>query len=318
MTCSGAQPSRSHDRYSCGLVKIWPGSIFGAKPEGNETFSTAHMVIIFGVVTTVAGIVFAITVRIFGNTSEDEPSQVLVQDPDKSPFRGGIGSVGEPAEETRRRLHEGLMLGAAAFAGALATLLVGRDLAMKPEGAEMSGGIRLLQLFTYNYKRPWPDTLDFSAVLGAFTLVAGILGVALAVRSLRRHAVMALCAFGLLWAVWGLDVYMMALSPHWGQHEVIEAYYRDRNNPTEILVAYQMNWKGENFYTGNHIPAFVSSGATFQTWLKKEKEKGATVMYFITEHSRTSGLRSEVAGKSYKEITDKALNNKFVVVRAEL
>jgi hypothetical protein len=79
-----------------------------------------------------------------------------------------------------------------------------------------------------------------------------------------------------------------------------------------------MNWKGENFYTGNHIPAFVSSGATFTAWLKKEREKGTKVMYFITEHSRTSGLRSEVGAKSYKEITDKALNNKFIVVRAEL
>ena len=125
-------------------------------------------------------------------------------------------------------------------------------------------------------------------------------------------------AFAVIWALWGLDVYMMALSPHWGQHEIIEAYYRDRKGPEEVLVAYQMNWKGENFYTSNRVPAFVSSGATFQTWLKKEKEKGAKVMYFVTEHSRTSGLRSEVAGKSYKEITDKALNNKFVVVRAEL
>ena len=41
-------------------------------------------------------------------------------------------------------------------------------------------------------------------------------------------------------------------------------------------------------------------------------------MYFVTEHSRTSGLRSEVAGTSYKELTDKALCNKFILVRAEL
>jgi hypothetical protein len=80
-----------------------------------------------------------------------------------------------------------------------------------------------------------------------------------------------------------------------------------------------MNWKGENFYTGNRVPAFVSSGATFQTWLKKQKdEKGATVMYFITEHSRVGGLRGEVGAKSYKELTDKTLCNKFVLVRAEL
>jgi hypothetical protein len=42
------------------------------------------------------------------------------------------------------------------------------------------------------------------------------------------------------------------------------------------------------------------------------------VMYFITEHGRIGGLKGEVGGKNYKEITDKVLNNKFVVVRAEL
>ena len=41
-------------------------------------------------------------------------------------------------------------------------------------------------------------------------------------------------------------------------------------------------------------------------------------MYFITEHSRIGGLKGEVQAKSYREITDKTLNNKFVVVRAEL
>ena len=122
----------------------------------------------------------------------------------------------------------------------------------------------------------------------------------------------------MIWALWGVDVYMVKTSPHWGQHEVIEAYYKDRKGPEEQLVAYQMNWKGENFYTGNHIPAFVSSGAKFQTWLKEEKEKGVKVLYFVTEHSRTGGLRGEVNAKSYKEITDKVINNKFVLVRAEL
>jgi len=223
--------------------------------------------------------------------------------------------VEEDTDDPTHR-HEALMLGAAAVAGALFLVLVGRDLATN--AAEMSGGIRLLQLFTYNYKRPWPDTLDFSAVLAGFTVVAVLVGLTLGARRLRRHAVVTMCAFATLWAVWGLDVYMTALSPHWGQHEVIEAYYRDRKSPDETLVAYQMNWKGENFYTGNRIPAFVSTGANFQQWLKKERDRGVKVMYFITEHSRTSGLRSEVGAKSYKEITDKALNNKFVVVRAEL
>ena len=64
---------------------------------------------------------------------------------------------------------------------------------------------------------------------------------------------------------------MVKVAPHWGQHEVIAAYYADRASPDELLVAYQMNWKGENFYTGNRIPAFVSTGSTFTSWLKKKK-----------------------------------------------
>ncbi len=279
-----------------GASKIWPGSIFGAKPDANASGSWAIALVLIGI----GAAIFAAVALTFKSSPDDEPDSA------------------QEAQDTNRRLHEQLMLGGAALAATLATILVGRDLAMKAEGSDATGSIRLLQLFTYNYKRPWPDTLDFSAVLGGFTIVAALLGVALSVRSLRRHAVAAVCAFGMLWAVWGLDVYMTAVSPHWGQHEVIEAYYRDRQGPDEQLVAYQMNWKGENIYTGNRIPAFVSSGATFQTWLKKEREKGAKVMYFVTEHSRTSGLRSEVAGKSYKEITNKALCNKFILVRAEL
>ena len=57
------------------------------------------------------------------------------------------------------------MIGAAPVAGALALLLVGRDLVIKPEGADQPGAIRLLHLFTYNYRRAWPDSLDFSAIL---------------------------------------------------------------------------------------------------------------------------------------------------------
>jgi len=58
-----------------------------------------------------------------------------------------------------------------------------------------------------------------------------VLGLALAVKKLRRHAVAAFAAFAFVWALWGVDVYMVKMSPHWGQHEVIEAYYRDRKGP---------------------------------------------------------------------------------------
>ena len=167
-------------------------------------------------------------------------------------------------------------------------------------------------------RRAWPESLDFSAILLAFTAVGALSILALASWRWRRHAVYAFGAFAVVWAVWGIDVYMVKTAPHWGQHEAIEAYYANRASPDEMLVAYQMNWKGENFYTSNHVPAFVSTGATFTGWLKTQREKGAKVMFFITEHSRIGGLKGEVQAKNYREITDKTLNNKFVVVRAEL
>jgi hypothetical protein len=273
-------------------------------------------------------LLFVVCVRAFGGREKKKAT------PKETPFRGpeptdaaanSVPEAVDPTEralrsrdEDRRKTHENLMISGAAIAGALIVALVGRDLAIKPDNADQPGAIRLLHLFTYNYRRPWPETLDFGAALAAFAVVAVLLGVLFSVRRIQKHVIVALFAFGTAWALWGLDVYMVKTAPHWGQHEVIQAYYDSRKGPEEPLVAYQMNWKGENFYSGNHIPAFVSSGATFTSWLKTQREKGVHVMYFVTEHGRVGGLKGEVSGKSYREVTDKALCNKFVLVRAEL
>jgi 4-amino-4-deoxy-L-arabinose transferase-like glycosyltransferase len=295
-----------------GATKFWPGSLFGTKVAPNENTVLAVSIAALG------GAIGVATVLLFREPESAAPGRTIQAVPDLSPFRGGVVVEGDPPEETQRTSHEQLMFAGAAVAGGLLTILVGRDLVSRFENESVPGAIRLLHLFTYNYRRPWPDTLDFSCVLAGFTLVAALLALLLGVRALRKHAIGAFCAFAFVWALWGVNVYMAKLSPHWGQHEVMEAYYKDRAGPEEQLVAYQMNWKGENFYTGNRVPAFVSSGATFQTWLKGQRDKGAKVMYFVTEHGRIGGLKSEVGGKGYKEITDKALCNKFVLVRAEL
>jgi 4-amino-4-deoxy-L-arabinose transferase-like glycosyltransferase len=275
-----------------GVARMLPGSLFGTKDHDDTgSIPLGVFMLLVGVAMVVA---FALIYR-------------------KAPAIKRAAAALDP-----RTSHERVMIGAAVTAGALALLLVGRDLVIKPDGADQPGAIRLLHLFTYNYRRGWPDSLDFSGILLAFTVVGAVSILALASWRWRRQAVYTFGAFAVVWAVWGIDVYMVKTAPHWGQHEAISAYYSSRDNPDELLVAYQMNWKGENFYTGNHVPAFVSTGATFTGWLKTQREKGARVMYFITEHSRIGGLKGEVQAKSYKEITDKTLNNKFVVIRAEL
>ena len=275
-----------------GVTRFLPGSFLGTKPDGHlpaASLAVGLTVSLVGV-AVLAGFAFRIA---------------------RAPRRDG-----EPID--RESEHASHMLAAGAVAAALVLIVVGRDLVIKPENGDQPGAIHLLHLYTYNYRRGWPDSLDFSAALAAFSAISIVACAALAIRKFRAHAVAALCALAFVWGIWGLDVYMQRTAQHWGQHEIIAAYYADRHSADEQLIAYQMNWKGENFYTGNHVPAFVSTGATFTSWLKKQREAGQKVMYFITEHGRISGLKNEVAAKSYREVTDKVLNNKFILVRAEL
>jgi 4-amino-4-deoxy-L-arabinose transferase-like glycosyltransferase len=204
-------------------------------------------------------------------------------------------------------------LGAAVIVG-----LCGRDLAVTRPG-DVEGAARLLQLFTYNYARSWPKQLDYSRLLWVFTALAVLACLSLGVRRLRRAGVLGLCGLGLVVSAWAVNVYLVQISPHWGQRETISEYYERRAGPEEPLVAYQLNWKGENFYTGNDVPAFVSSGKRFTEWVEGERKKGTKVMFFTTEHSRIGTLKRELPSpKQVQLLTDQALNDKFVLVRVVL
>jgi 4-amino-4-deoxy-L-arabinose transferase-like glycosyltransferase len=211
--------------------------------------------------------------------------------------------------------HDDALLGPLALAGLPLLALAGRDLASRPP-ADVIGEARLLYLFTYNYRRPWPESLDFTGTLAGVTLAAVLLTAFLALRPLRAAAAAALLGLSLLFGAWCLDVYFVHTSPHWGQRETLAAYYRLRAGPHEPIVAYQMNWKGENFYTGNRIPAFVSSGERFKTWIKEQRDRGVSTLFFTTEHSRVGTLRAELGNPANLEVlTDRRLNNKFTLVR---
>jgi 4-amino-4-deoxy-L-arabinose transferase-like glycosyltransferase len=204
----------------------------------------------------------------------------------------------------------------AGLAAAGALVLTARDL-FSPDDPE--GPLRLMHLVSYNYKRPWPESLDFTASIAAATLVFALGSALLALVRLRPHAASLLLALGVWVAAWGIDVYFVRTAPHWGQRETVLEYYKRRKHPDELLVAFQMNWKGENFYTGNRIPAFVSTGAAFKKWLDEQRENGVRVLFFTTEHSRESGLKSELGKiKRFEKLTSKALNNKFFLARVEL
>lgn len=235
-----------------------------------------------------------------------------------APRLGRHAATAEEAEDGAGgfvKEYDRILLGAAGAAGGLLVFLVGRDLAGAREG--MIDQARLLHLFTYNYKRPFPSSLDFRPTLWAFALVAAVFTFTLASARVRRHVATALCAVGVLFAAWGLDVYFMKTSPHWGQRETMLAYQWENQKIPGPIVAYQMNWKGENFYSGNTLPAFVSSGKKFQDYILEQKKKGVKTFYFVTEHGRTGSLANELGGpRIFDKLTTPELNNKFGLVRA--
>ncbi len=266
-----------------GIARLFPGSVLGSvgvAPHGALDFVTAGVALVAGCVL----LVFAVRTYGSGAPPDDDDDRFTVA-----------------------------VLGATS---ALAVLLAGRDLFST---VELSGSARLFHLVTYNYKRAWPSSLDFSLPLKAFTLVAALACAALAVQRFQRHAAVLTLAVGVWFAVWGLDVYLFRIAPHYGQRETILEYYRKRKGPEEPFVAYQMNWKGENFYTGNRVPAFVQSGAKFKSWISEQKSRGVRVMFFSTEHTRINSLKSELGSvKKFELLTTPELNNKFFLARVEL
>jgi hypothetical protein len=219
-------------------------------------------------------------------------------------------------DRTLVNLHDRRMLGALGIAAAVVLALVGRDLVHHPTGGDIEGQAHLLHLFTYQYRRAWPDSLDFRSTLTVFVILGVAASFLLMAHQWHKYAVLASVVTALAFAAWGIDVYLFRSAPHWGQRELFTRYFAERKSADEPIVAYQMNWKGENFYTGNHIAVFVSSGGAFTSYLANERARGKRTFFFVAEHSRTDALRSEVGPvRAFERLTDTRLNNKFALLR---
>jgi hypothetical protein len=225
-----------------------------------------------------------------------------------------LASGAGAGEETPAAKRTSAAISVAALAGAVSTALAGRDLSWslseRPFGHE-----RLIHLFVYNYGRPFPEYLDYRPALTGFAVAATLLIVLVAVARLRAAALVGLVATSFWFGAWSLDVYLMDLSPHWGQRELVKRYYDDRSG-SEPIVAWQMNWKGENLYTGNRVAVFVQlDNKAITKWLDEHKGQRA---YFLLEHSRVGSFRRMMGKRKLDELSTMRDNNKFILVRAEI
>jgi len=190
---------------------------------------------------------------------------------------------------------------------------------------------RFLWLFSYDYihnkaGRPWPDKLDFSGTLIGFCLVFALATAALAIPRVRRWAAVGLSGAAIVFTFYLLDGFMRDVAPSWSQKGPIAAYYENRRSPDERLIAYQLYWRGETFYTSNEIyegpneerTVFDQDGADdkLKEWVSRHRGRRAFFLYERFQQARLQGMLPPEARGSFRVIHDQ--NNKFSLAQADL
>ena len=192
---------------------------------------------------------------------------------------------------------------------------------------------KFLWLFSYDYihsphGRPWPAVLDFAATLVVLAaLFAAAVAALLALAPRRRGwaaAGMGIVAIAATFFL--LDDFMRKVAPFWSQKDVIAAYYRTRRSPEERLVAYQLYWRGETFYTKNEIyegpmeerTVFDAEGADekFRKYLASHRGRR---LFFICEKGQKPRIEAALPAEtrsSVRVIHDS--NTKFLLLQADI
>jgi 4-amino-4-deoxy-L-arabinose transferase-like glycosyltransferase len=215
---------------------------------------------------------------------------------------------------------------AAALIGVPLLMLITVDLAYAKNASQ-----HFLWLFSYDYihspsGRPWPEMLDFSGTIVAFVALFALSTLALIVPRARRLALVALGGAAVIFTFFLLDVYMPDVAPFWSQKLSIAAYYKNRRSPEERLIAYQMYWRGETFYTKNEIyegpmedrTVFDQEGADekLKDWIGHHRGHRHFFIFERGQQSRLQGLLPPEARASFEVIDSH--NNKFSVAKADL
>ena len=214
----------------------------------------------------------------------------------------------------------------AALLGLPLLLLVAADLTRARNAAQL-----FLWLFSYDYVhsktgRAWPEALDFRPWIIGLTVLLALCTVALA---LPPHAARGPAGPGrhgrALHLVPARRVHA-GVAPYWSQKAVIARYYKNGAVPEERLVAFQMFWRGESFYTNNEIYTGSPEGRTvflgdknqenLQAYLGRNRGKR---VFFIVEKTRWTTLEGLIPADARPSlrILDDA-SNKFYLGSAQL
>jgi hypothetical protein len=190
---------------------------------------------------------------------------------------------------------------------------------------------RFLWLFSYDYVhsptgRPWPDVLDFRTPLVIMGVLIALTTLAMGWKKFLRPAVIGLCLMSVVFTYFLLDVYMRDVAPFWSQKETLAEYYRHRSSPDEKLIAYNMYWRGETFYSENEIyegpkedrTVFDQDGADDQMkeWIANHRGHRVFIIFEKGRLNHVQQLLPAETRPTFKVLYEK--NNKFSLAQFEI
>ncbi|MGZ3407898.1 MAG: hypothetical protein ACXVAN_15715, partial [Polyangia bacterium] len=114
----------------------------------------------------------------------------------------------------------------------------------------------------------------------------------------------------------------------WAQKHVIASYYEKRTGPEEPLIAWQLYWRGENFYTRNEIYDHTKPQTEKTIFLGDRnvekmqayfKAHAGKRVFFLVERVRFEALRGllPVEARPTLQVIDQS-NNKLYLATATL
>jgi len=130
----------------------------------------------------------------------------------------------------------------------------------------------------------------------------------------RRVAGWALVSLALAFAVYCGWFHWRALSPHWTQRDLFWEYFH-RSTPDEPIGAFQMNWRGETFYSRNTVRQVGRPGAPSVTLADFMSGPGAR-KWVLLEQTRLGPLRNALGASARVRVVE-SRNNKFVLAVLE-
>jgi len=169
-----------------------------------------------------------------------------------------------------------------------------------------------VRLFTYKYDREYPRDLSTREFLIAFVAVSSAAMIAFHIIKDRSNLMLAFAGLALVTGLWCSHYHFNMLSPHWSQYHLWETYYEERVGD-EPIYAYQLNWRGETFYSRNRTLQIMGKDANRRM---RELVEQPGREFIITEQSRYDALRN-VLPSTYRDklrILDQSNNHFYLMV----